>query len=932
MATQFKTLNPADYVAAPRADVVREGRKEEAQTGQIGSSAASLAASARRTTALTPLEAEEKRLAIAEKERKAEADRRKKAIAEKAGKTAQFRLREDTNETLNAIKQARSLATNWSTGWGSLLRGIPTTEALDLDAIIGAEGPLGARIMLSKMGELKAQSATGATGMGSQSNAEGAALRNSIASLKQAQSKDRVLQSLADIERHYRRYYAFTQGEDPDKKDVAVRYGLITPDAKPPEASVPPTDGELTGTMEERRPAELRGVNSAVKQLFKQGRSAEEIRAYLNQVQPGMGDNAKNIEWYVDYYRQNPKGGIEPKIDLERVMVPKEGVARAIGEVAESPVGAGLIGAGDVASFGLLDELTSNPELTRAVMAGVQEENPNAYLAGQIAGGLTTGSGIQKLATKYGMKLSPMLAASLEGGAYGLGSGGDTFGDRALSAVTGATTGAVGGKLASYVPRVFGGMTAGIDDLSKKYLSERGIPLTLGEMTGGRLKKVEEFLSKAPIAGSAIQARRGEAVDAFNRTAFDEALAPIGETTGGKIAHQGIQTAKRKITAAYNEALGGRQFQPDTPFMDNVQDTLVRIGEIPNVGANVLFAINKKVGEFLQPGRTFDGDEFQAALRGIKNVSKDFKKNELFGSSIGPELNNLLDTFTGLVERQAPEALPLYSAANKAWRHYSVLKDAVSTSGTKNAGRFTPDILNSAGSRNAAMFGGRGAAAEGNYPFFDLSQKALEVLTPPTREVTVGQFSVPVGLGLTTGAGAYLAQGQKNKEGEIEGRDPVMSAGAGLLTALAAASPYSRLTQKYLQQGLMGPRSPGVKAFGEFLKGPAANVSAIAAAPAAYRAYEGYSPEIPDVVASYAQGVPEGNPEMANGAAPAAPEAPQAAEGAAYGEMLDKSTGRYVAQNEDGTYFYTDTGEEAPNVAFARGGPVRSHFAYPVGG
>jgi hypothetical protein len=451
-------------------------------------------------------------------------------------------------------------------------------------------------------------------------------------------------------------------------------------------------------------------------------------------------------------------------------------------------------------------------------------------------------------------------------------------------------------------------------------------------MTGGRLKKVEEFLSKAPIAGSAIQARRGDAVDAFNRTAFDEALAPIGETTGGKIAHQGIQTAKRAISNAYDNALAGKEFVPDEPFQKEVQDTLVRLGQIPNDGARVLFALNKKIGEFVDPGRKLTGKEFQAALRGIKGVSKSFKKNEMFGESIGPELNNLLDTFTGLVERQAPDVLPAYEAANKAFRHYSVLKDAVKTSGTANAGRFTPDVLNNAGARNADMFGGRGAAAEGNYPFFDLSQKALEVLTPPAREVTVGQFSVPVGLGLTTGAGAYLAQGQKNKEGEIEGRDPVMSAGAGLLTALAAASPYSRLTQKYLQQGLMGERSPGVKAFGDFLKGPAANVTAIAAAPAAYRAYEGYNPEIPDVVASYAQGVPEGNPEMANGAAPAAPEAPQAAEGSAFGEMLDKSTGRYVAQNEDGTYFYTDTGEEAPNVAFARGGPVRSHFAYPVGG
>jgi hypothetical protein len=55
---------------------------------------------------------------------------------------------------------------------------------------------------------------------------------------------------------------------------------------------------------------------------------------------------------------------------------------------------------------------------------------------------------------------------------------------------------------------------------------------------------------------------------------------------------------------------------------------------------------------------------------------------------------------------------------------------------------------------------------------------------------------------------------------------------------------------------------------------------------------------------------------------------PQAGEASAFGEILDKSTGRYVAQKEDGTYFFTDNGAPASSPKFARGGlmdPAREY-------
>lgn len=803
-------------------------RKNLADINATGASAANAGASAAETQAGLPFVAAEKKADVAVKEAAAADARREQERKAKASKTGAFTLRESTDEMLSNIRNARRQTGGWATGWGSLLKGVPGTDALALKTALE---PITANIMLGKMKELKEASLTGATGFGNQTEREGKALENSIRSLNQAQGEEDLAASLAAVEKHYRRFYAFTRGENPDEPKVAARYGLILPEAKPPSG---PPPGDLTGTTEEVQVPELRGVNSTVANMLRSGITAGEIKEYLNEVQPTLGDRAKNLEWYEDYYRQNPGDTkLEPGIDIERYFKPKEGLARLVGEVAESPVGAAAIGAADTVTAGLLDEATSNPELTRSVMSAVQENNPGSYLTGQVLGGGAGGAGLALGLPKLGLKLAPATLAALEGGAYGFGSAdSDSATDRLTGAGVGALMGAGGQKVLGGATKGAAALVGGAKNKAATLLDKYGVDMTLGEMMGGKLAALENKISQIPFAGGVVRARQQDSIESFNKAAFQQAVAPIGGSTGDLIGEQGINSAKRQIGDFYKNLLKGKSFVPDEDFVMNTSTLRDEIANLPNIGPTVSKEINKKVGDFFDPARALSGTEWQTALRDLKEIGSKYRSADL-GPALRDGIDGLVVQFNDLATRQAPDIAEGLSKANSAYRHYSILKDAVRDLSHEDVGRgvFVPETLFQKSAMNAERYGGRGASAEGKHAFFDLADAGIDALTPARQRNRATPFLFSTGVGLGAGTLAHYLQGTKGKDGEVEGRDPALSAILGTGTALALSAPYSKLAQKYLQKALAGPRSPGMVAKGEAIRGkiaPWAGTPAIA--------------------------------------------------------------------------------------------------------
>jgi hypothetical protein len=811
-----------------------------ADVSQSQASAASSQASAARTTALTPEELRKIQL-------ENEATEAAAAAARRAAGTKAASDTEAVNNILERIAEARRLVSGWSTGFGSYLGDIPTTQARSLKGLLGPEGTISANILLRTMEQMRASSAAGATGLGAMDRNENRTLKNSIDNLDLGRNPEEVLETLNNIERKFRRYSAITSGYNPDDREVALQFGLIPPEDKEGGEGIPKgTIGGVTAEENVERPPERRGLNVTVSKMLREGRSAADIKAYLDKVEPGLGAKTTNLEWWETELKKpkNKQGpGPEDYVDVETLRTEASAPEKAIGEFAQTGVGTALLGATDFATMGAIPSLTGDAQASRAAIKGAELERPGAFTAGQMIGGITGLTGAENLAAKYGLNLSPAVMAALQSGLYGFGAS-DKEGLAAVpDAVTSAITGGIGGKIGDVggqtlgrvvsgirdkTGQVLGGTTQAIRDKALAELSKRNIPLTLGEIVGPRAQKLESRLSQLPIVGPAISARLGEGTEAFNRAAFKESLEGLGEKYadfGADVGARGTRNARKNVSQAFTDALSGVTLVQDNVFQRNLSNAWTELGQLPDVGPKMLKALNDELGDLLKPGRNLTGEEVQAALGKVNKIGRSFKKNELFETSIAPRLNAVESEIRGVVERQAPDVLPQFDAARGAWRKVSVLGDAVKRAtpkeGLDTRGVFTPEQLQAAAMANAEKFTGKGSSVTRDYPFQGLTEAGLDVLTPRGR--TGSTMGLPLATAGLIGAGGYFAQpGQETNPmtGEISGetRDAVLPSLLAATGATLAGIPYSRVGQNALNKLMFDPRGPNTEIIGNLLE------------------------------------------------------------------------------------------------------------------
>lgn len=790
-------------------------RKTEADIG-------STEAGTKRTTELTPLDKRLRAAQVRALEAKNKAGKAKEAAAETAAKTKASMYQEDTNNVLQRIAEARRLVSKWSTGWGSMLSGIPETDARALKGLLGPNGTISAQVLLRTMEKMRASSSSGATGLGAMDKNENQTLKNSITNLDLGNDPEKVLQSLNDLERSFRRYAAITSGYNPDERQVAVQFGLVPSEDKEASGAVPPkTVGGTTTEENVERPDRYRGLNVTVSKMLREGRSAEDIRAYLDQVEPGLGAKATNLEWWEREMKKPDtpmRSRPEDYVDVETVRTKASPVEKTIGEVAQTPFGAAVLAGTDFGSGGIIPYLTSNPEGTRAALKASELEHPDAAAVGTALGGITGGIGLEKLAAKYGLKLGPATIAALQSGLYGYTTSEDEGLGAVLDAAGSGAAGYVGGKGGEYLGKGLGKLVKGVSDPILQGLRARGVPLTLGEILGSKASAIEGKLAQFPIVGPAISARLDEGTTGFNRAAFNETLADLGakyRDYGPEVGARGLRRVRQNASQVFKDALEGVTLVQDDVFQQNLGAARAELASLPDVGPKLEKAFKDQLGDLLKPGRPLTGPEVQAALRKVERIGRSFKNNELYESSIAPRLQGIEDEIRGVVERQAPNVLPMYDTARATWRKASVLTDAVNRATKKEAadarGIFTPEELQAAGMANAEKYTGKGSSVSRGYPFQELAESGIDVLTPRGR--TGSPYTLPLTTAGLVGGASYLAQpGTETNErtGVTTGeeRDPVLAAMLGLGAAGLAGAPYSRVGQKMIGNMLLSPRGP----------------------------------------------------------------------------------------------------------------------------
>ena len=682
------------------------------------------------------------------------------ATASPAQQKAQFNLAND--EIIAALARAREdLKRTGSAGlWARLPERVQPQSAIDLG---GSLNTIASRLTLDKLAQLKQASPTGASGLGSLTEREGALLRDSVAALGQTQSPDRLLDNLNAVEQHYRNVMALSNGEDFRNPEVAKRYGItLAPpqigDGKPPLA-IDPSGGSVGPN-----PA-LKGVNDEVRALIGMGRSAQEIRNYLTS--KGVdASQTQGLEAAVKFIADNPSEQGKPytgdvSVDLIRTADPN-----AFGALSASPVGSYFSGFANGLAPGATDELagvfsalggggyTQARDAFNAKKGLLAEANPAADMIGNITGGATLlaapGAALSRLGIGGGAEattLAPRLLAEdmLYGATYG---GFQNNDNRAGGAATGAIEGTLGGVIGRGGTRAAGMAFRGVRNAtgdSVRYLREQGVPLTIPQMLGGRFKTREDRLSGFQGIGDTIGDMRRQGLEAFNRAGFRQAVEPIGAVPPGVIGEEGVEATRNIVSQGYRDALDGRTFDANDPqFVTDIAGLRTEAANLPAIGDQALYSLDRSMGPFVDPNGIVQGRGMQQMTQELRRRAARFDSSQ---DAVGPDAANILsrahDAVGGMVQRQSPDTFPAFQNANAAYRNSRIIEDAVGAARNTGLGVYTPAQLTNAAYANARRFGGQQSTTQ--RPFYELTRAGQEVL--PSRvpdSGTAGRASGPV--------------------------------------------------------------------------------------------------------------------------------------------------------------------------------------------
>lgn len=580
--------------------------------------------------------------------------------------------------------------------------------------------------------------------------------------------------------------------------------------------------GGMYLTSEDRQRADQ--IASHTTAMARRGATAAQINAWL--AQRGISPISSEAGQMLENYRRGRRTPDFPGFSPRYVPTGRSDPNLTTG-AANTGYGAGVIAAGDAMTFGLLDNATADPERTRAGMELLRAQHPVESAVGEGLASIVPGIGAERLAgmglrglnslrggsniarlegelATIGEGLQRPVGNAMYGAGYGAGSADE--GNRFLGAARGAAMSAAGGEVGDRAMAGVGRGLTGARNSSVRYLNERGIPLTVGQIAsgGGRLARtatsVENALESIPLLGDAIRSRRNASFQGVNRAAFDDALAPVNGSTGGVIGEEGVQTARGVVGDAYTDAVEGVRVNANNGQFVKEMRGAMQLGQRlpPDYAAHFQDFVDNRLAPAFQGGR-LSGNDFHALRQELRQEQSAVRRN-LGARGYSSALKRVEMAMERLVRRSAPEAVPGLEAADTAYRRSQVVRGAVgrAVNNKEQGGVFTPAQLGLEARANGRRFGGADATPE--RPFFELQRNAQNVL--PSSLPNSGTAD----RAWVLQAFPAIASGTAYQTGLIDQKTAALFAGLGL--------PYTSAGQRTLQK-LLVSRPEFVRRAGE---------------------------------------------------------------------------------------------------------------------
>jgi len=502
-----------------------------------------------------------------------------------------------------------------------------------------------------------------------------------------------------------------TPGKKKEERDTtpALRAGGGGPDFGNTEPD--PTGFVPYGsTMRRENNPQWKGVNEAVKGMIVAGQSPEQISAYLQ----GKGISTEalsGVNQAIDYYRRTGKKDF--RVNVDDIEVPMSGFEQFRNNAPQTAVGTGAAAFLNAGGFGVPQALAGDQ------LQYLRDQNWKSALVGDVAGIIGATSGISKAGSSLSRSLMPSL---LTGGgrtgnairavapdaAYGTIYGGVTEGDPLTGAVTAAVGSGGGQLLGKGLQKTFTGVT----DPAVQYLTQRGIPLSLGETLGNNsiIGRQMQRMESIPVLGDLMSARRGEARDAVYRATLEDAVAPSGQQITGQ-GVDALASAQAIKNQAYTDAYGGINAPIDAQYVSEVAP-FIRTGRniYGDTGGEFGAVVKDDLAPLFGPNRALDGTSAQQFGQTVNDFASDFSSRGAYGNKAAMQLRGIGEATEGLVERTNPGAVPMIRNANQINANLTPIENAMITA----RGVPTPKQLEAAYTNNTKKFGGRAAAARGD--------------------------------------------------------------------------------------------------------------------------------------------------------------------------------------------------------------------------
>lgn len=360
-----------------------------------------------------------------------------------------------------------------------------------------------------------------------------------------------------------------------------------------------------------------------------------------------------------------------------------------------------------------------------------------------------------------------------------------------MGAAVGAALGPAGFLLGRAIaPRI---------DPNVRSLRDARVDMTIGQILGGILRRVEGASTSIPLVGDQIMAAQRRSLKSFNRATANRVLEPLGVTVPDNIpvGRDMVGYVARQIGQTYDDAIAAaRPFGPDAQFAAELQ----QIGQqflTPDSQRIFINWVRNNVLSRINNGQ-LDGQAFQTIKSELARVGR------LYGGSANAAERELADAFTGLqsslyglLGRTNPQIEPALRAADRAYAMSVRMTDAAGRVGATE-GVFTPQQLSSA-VRNADRSVRHGAYARGDALLQELSDAGRAVLpnTIPDSGTTTRAM---------LNAGSLGALGVGTATGAV---NPAVLAGAG-----AVYGAYTTPMQRALAEALLWRRPQAMEAMG----------------------------------------------------------------------------------------------------------------------